>query len=87
MQSLHRESQTACAYLLPESHPQMLSSDANPSLAVKKASLDGEQTGSATQLLIIHSLKIVVVVLTYTSGTYKYVTPATFNIFALFQEN
>lgn len=46
----------------------------------------GEQTGSATQLLIVPHLKIVLVVLTNTSGTYKYVTPATFNIFAAFQK-
>lgn len=46
----------------------------------------GEQTGSATQLLIVPSLKKVVVVLSNTSGTYKYVTPATFKIFAAFQE-
>lgn len=46
----------------------------------------GEQTGSATQLLIVPSLKTVLVVLTNTSGTYKYVTPATFKIFAAFQK-
>lgn len=46
----------------------------------------GEQTGSATQLVIVPGLKTVVVVLTNTSGTYKYVTPATFNTFAVFQD-
>lgn len=46
----------------------------------------GEQTGSATQLVIVPGTKTVVVILSNTSGTYKYVTPATFNLFALTQE-
>lgn len=43
----------------------------------------GEQTGAATQLVIAPELKLVVVILSNTSGTYKYVTPATFNLFSL----
>lgn len=43
----------------------------------------GEQTGSATQLLIIPSKKLVAVILSNTSGAYKYVTPAAFNLMAL----
>lgn len=46
----------------------------------------GEQTGSSTQLVIVPGLKTVVVILSNTSGAYKYVTPATFNLFALTQE-
>ncbi|MFY0592920.1 serine hydrolase domain-containing protein [Roseivirga sp.] len=45
----------------------------------------GGQTGSTTQLMIVPKLKMVIVVLTNTSGTFKYVTPATFNIFNEFQ--
>ncbi|WP_394750558.1 serine hydrolase domain-containing protein [Spongiimicrobium salis] len=47
---------------------------------------NGEQTGACSQLVIVPSLGIVTVLLSNTSGTYKYVTPATFNLFALAQK-
>ncbi len=46
----------------------------------------GEQTGSATQLVIIPGLKTVVVVLSNTSGTSRYITSAAFNIFSALKE-
>ncbi len=43
----------------------------------------GAQTGSCTQFVIVPSKNIVVVVLSNTSGTYKYVTPTAFNLLNL----